>query len=68
MEVEPGEDLFEVPRSLYRLADERGIKVEMRSLEMVSKLRENPNVTDRLVKKPFRVLVSPQGDVTFDGL
>ncbi|MBS1264133.1 MAG: DNA-binding protein Tfx [Methanonatronarchaeales archaeon] len=68
MEVEEGADLFEVPRDAYRLADERGIKVEMRSLEMVSKLREKPNVTDRLVKEPFRVLISPRGEVSFDGL
>lgn len=68
MEVEPGEDLFEVPRNLYRLADQHDIKVNMRSLDMVSHLRNEYNIPNRHVKEPFKILVSPTGDVTFHGL
>lgn len=68
MEVEPGEDLFEVPRNLYRLADRHDIKVDMRSIDMVSHLRDQYDVTDRHVEEPFEVLLSPTGEVTFDGL
>lgn len=57
VEVKKGEDIFEVPGRLFKLADELGIKVPYSTAEIIAFLVEHAPVEDRLAKRDFTLFL-----------
>lgn len=65
--VEEGTDVFQIPKMIYKESDKLNIHVKYNSLELIDLIYRNmkDNIEKRVVKKPFVISVSEDGDVLF---
>ena len=65
--VREGTDVFQIPKMIYEECNKLNIHVKYNSLELLDLIYRNmkDNIDRRIVKKPFVVSVSEDGDVIF---
>ncbi|HID47530.1 MAG TPA: Tfx family DNA-binding protein [Methanothermococcus okinawensis] len=65
--VKEGMDVFQIPKMLYRECNKLDIHVKYNSLELIDLIYKNmrDKIERRIVKKPFVISVSEEGDVFF---
>ncbi len=62
-DLEKGADAFEVPKKIYKKADQKDIKVETSSTEIVQFLRDEEVVNGRKVSENNKILVLEDGTI-----
>lgn len=65
--VKENTDVFQIPKMIYEECNKLNIHVKYNSLELVDLIYRNmkDNIERRIVKKPFIVSVSEDGDIFF---
>ena len=65
VEVEPGTDLYEVPRRVFATCDDEGVEVNYTAPELMERVNEAAGdaVRGRQVTRPLAIGVSAEGDV-----
>ncbi len=59
--VRRGEDIFDVPKKLFKKADEVGVKVPYSTAEIIAFLVKNAPISDRITKRDFVVFLDSKG-------
>ncbi|WP_456396243.1 Tfx family DNA-binding protein [Thermococcus sp.] len=57
VDVKQGEDIFDVPKKLFRKADELNIKVPYSTAEIIAFLVDHAPIEDRITKRDFTLFL-----------
>ncbi|MBS3814969.1 MAG: Tfx family DNA-binding protein [Hadesarchaea archaeon] len=63
--IEPGEDILDAAKKLFRAADEEGIRVSLDTPELVSEIQSNANkkLDGRRASEEIKLFLNSKGDV-----
>jgi len=66
VEIDPGTDLYDVPRRVFSTCDDAGVEVNYTAPELMERVNENADgaVEGRQVVRPIAIGVTAEGDVS----
>ncbi len=66
--IEKGEDIFDIPKKIFRVADEHGIKMEETTTTLIERIRAlaSRRINGRVVERDFTIRLTRFGSIQID--
>ncbi len=63
--IEKGEDLFDIPKKIFKVADKHGIKIDETTTTLIERIRTlaSKRINGRVVEKDFKIRLTRFGSI-----